>query len=187
MQPVPITASPDKDLGARTLVLRYRAATSTAFTDVAMEKRPTGAFVAAIPAEASAGPQVVYFIEARRTDGAVMTRGSAADPIVVAPAEVTKPRPGRPRRGPKAVAAPSVYFAVLGGTGFGVTSGTGEETRNSVSSSGVAWARAVPSRAGDRLLHHPALHARRTGAAAGRDRRDRVPVPPNPKTRRMRR
>jgi hypothetical protein len=143
MQPVPITASPDKDLGARTLVLRYRAAMSTAFTDVEMEKQPDGTFAAAIPAEATAGPQVVYFIEARRADGGVlMTRGSAADPIVVvlAPAEVTQAaRPTAARAQPPH----RVFFAVLGGTGFGVTSGTGEETRNSVSSSGVAWARAV--------------------------------------------
>jgi len=143
MQAVPITVSPDKDLGARSLVLRYRAATATAFTDVPMEKDADGTFIAAIPAEATAGPQVVYFIEARRADGGVlMTRGSAADPIVVA---LTAPTVSKAARAPAPRAQPPrrVFFAVLGGTGFGVSSGTGEETRNSVSSSGVAWARAA--------------------------------------------
>ena len=57
MKPVPITVLPDKDLGARSLVLRYRAATSTAFTDVQMEKEPTATFAAAIPAAATDGPR----------------------------------------------------------------------------------------------------------------------------------
>jgi hypothetical protein len=143
MKPVPITALPDKDLGARSLVLRYRAATSTSFTDVEMVKEPDGTFAAAIPAAATDGPQVVYFIEARRADGGVlMTRGSAADPIVVALAPPAVAQAAPP---PAAQAQPPrrVFFALLGGTGFGLSSGTGEETRNSVSSSGVAWARAA--------------------------------------------
>ena len=144
MRPVPITVVPDKDLGMRALVLRYRAATSTAFTDVPMERGPGGAFAAAIPAEATAGPQVEYFIEARRANGGVLvTRGSAADPIVVtlAPAapvvKVEVRQPAAPVQGPH-----RLYFAVLGGTGLGVSRGTGEETRNGVSSSGVSWTRA---------------------------------------------
>ena len=43
---------------------------------------------------------------------------------------------------PSAKASPQFYFALLGGTGVGTVSGTGEETQNSVTSSGIAWTRA---------------------------------------------
>jgi hypothetical protein len=142
-RPVPIRVLPDKDLGASVIVLRYRAATAAAFADLPLQKGPSGAFEAAIPASATTGQQVVYFIEARRADGSVIVRrGAAADPMVVALVEAAKPA--------VAVTAPLArsarasrrfYFALLGGTGVGTGSGTGEETRNSVVSSGIAWTR----------------------------------------------
>ncbi len=144
-QPVPITVVPDKDLGASALVLRYRAETAPAFADLPMQKGPSGAFTAAIPASATMGQQVVYSIEARRADGSVIVRrGSAADPIVVTLVEPTKPAvavtsPAETRPPP---APARFYFALLGGTGIGTASGTGEETRNDVASSGIAWTRA---------------------------------------------
>src|SRR3954463_780455 len=106
-KPVPITVMPDKDLEASAIVLRYRAATSYAFNDLPMTKGPTGAFEAAIPASATDGEQVVYFIEARRSNGSVVVgRGTAADPIVVAlarpgppPAAAATPAPRRDRGG----------------------------------------------------------------------------------------
>jgi hypothetical protein len=144
-KPVPITVMPDKDLEASTIVLRYRAASSYAFNDVPMTKGPTGAFEAAIPASATDGEQVVYFIEARRSNGSVVVgRGTAADPIVVAlarpaPAVVaTATATATPSR-PRAEADKRFYFALLGGTGLGWASGNGETTLNPVASSGVAW------------------------------------------------
>ncbi len=141
---MPISVLPDKDLGASALVLRYRAATASAFADLPLQKGPAGAFEAAIPASATAGQQVVYFIEARRADGSVIVRrGSAADPMVVALVEAAKPAEtatAHPTQSAKAT--PQFYFALLGGTGVGTVSGTGEETQNSVTSSGIAWTRA---------------------------------------------
>ncbi len=142
-RPVPITVLPDKDLGASALVLRYRAATASAFTDLPLQKGPTGAFEAAIPASATTGQQVVYFIEARRADGSVIVRrGSAADPMVVALVEAAKPAVAETVHPTSTKASPQFYFALLGGTGVGTASGTGEETQNSVTSSGIAWTRA---------------------------------------------
>jgi hypothetical protein len=140
-QAVPITVVPDKDLGASAVVLRYRAATAAAFTDLQMKQGPTGAFEAAIPASATIGDQVAYFIEARRANGSVLVeRGTAADPFVVTlarPAAVagvaTTDRP------PSAMPNKRFHFAILGGTGFGWASGTGEATRNDVVSSGMDW------------------------------------------------
>jgi hypothetical protein len=142
---VPITVVPDKDLGASAIVLRYRPVTAPAFIDVPMQKDPSGTFVGAIPSTATTEQQAVYFIEARRPDGSVIVRrGSAADPIVVALVEQTNPAAAVATHAePKAAAAPkSFYFALLGGSGVGTASGTGEATRNSVTSSGLGWTRA---------------------------------------------
>jgi hypothetical protein len=140
---VPITVTPDKDLEADTVVLRYRAAASASFTDLQMTKGPSGVYEAAIPTAATDGEQVAYFIEARRANGTVlMGRGSAADPIVVALAKPTAPV--------AAVAADSgsvgsaegdkrVFFAIAGGTGLAWASGNGETTQNAVESSGLGW------------------------------------------------
>ncbi|HTB60093.1 MAG TPA: tetratricopeptide repeat protein [Polyangia bacterium] len=144
-RPVPITVAPDKDLGASAIVLRFRAGEAPVFTDLPMQKSPTGAFEAAIPVAATTGQQVVYFIEARRPDGSVIVRrGSAADPMVVALVEPAKPAAAvATEAAPKAVAAPkSFYFALLVGSGVGTASGTAEVTRNKISSSGLVWTRA---------------------------------------------
>jgi hypothetical protein len=143
-KPVPITVTPDKDLEAASVVLRYRAATSYAFTDLPMTKGPTGAFEAAIPASATDGEQVTYFIEARRSNGSVVVgRGTAADPIVVT---LARPTPAvaatstaTASSSPRAESDKRFYFALLGGTGLGYSSGSGETTRNDVLSSGVGW------------------------------------------------
>jgi hypothetical protein len=144
-QPVPILVMADQDLNASAIVLRYRAAAASVFSDLPMERGPTGAYEAAIPATATNGPQVAYLIEARKADGSVMTsRGSVASPLMVtlvapAPSPVTAAHDeAAPQREP----GRRLYLAILGGTGAGVVSGSGEETRATVGSSHIAWARA---------------------------------------------
>jgi len=141
-QPVAISVVPDKDLESSAVVLRYRAATAPTFTELPMRKGAAGAFEASIPPSATTGPQVAYFIEARRSNGSVLVaRGTAADPMVVALAPATPgeavttgPSPSPARAEPR-----RFHFALVGGTGLGVASGTGEATRASMASSGVAW------------------------------------------------
>jgi hypothetical protein len=144
-KPVPITVVPDKDLEASEVVLRYRPATAATFTDLPMKKGPTGAFEATIPASATDGEQVAYFIEARRANGSVVVgRGSAAEPMVVALARPAAPNLAAATTGSGAGghAAPErrLFFAILGGAGLGWAGGTGEATRYPVTSSGVDWA-----------------------------------------------
>ncbi|HLK90708.1 MAG TPA: tetratricopeptide repeat protein [Polyangia bacterium] len=143
---VPITVVPDKDLGAAAIVLRYRPVTAPAFIDLPMQKDPSGTYVAAIPASATKDQQAVYFIEARRSDGSVLVRrGSAVDPMVVALVAPAGPTAGVETKHaePAHAAAPkSFYFALLAGSGVGTASGTGEETRSPVTSSGIAWTQA---------------------------------------------
>jgi hypothetical protein len=141
-KPVPITVVPDKDLDASAVVLRYRAASAPAFTDLPMRRGLTGALEAEIPASATDGEQAAYFIEARRANGTVLVgRGSAADPIVVALARPTSAVAATTTTRASAPAASDkkLYFALLGGTGLGWASGSGEATRNPVASSGVDW------------------------------------------------
>ena len=142
-KPVPILVVPDKDLDATSVVLRYRASTASAFTDLAMKKGSSGGFEAAIPVSATAGEHVAYFIEARRANGSVLVgRGTAADPIVVALARPTAPvAAGVVQSGasPPAASDKRLFFAILGGTGFGWASGTGEATLGKVESAGVDW------------------------------------------------
>ena len=142
-KPVPILVVPDKDLDATSVVLRYRASTASAFTDLAMKKGSSGGFEAAIPVSATAGEHVAYFIEARRANGSVLVgRGTAADPIVVALARPTTPvaatvagtGASRPAASDK-----RLFVAILGGTGFGWASGTGEATLTPVESPGIDW------------------------------------------------
>ena len=142
-KPVPILVVPDKDLDATSVVLRYRASTASAFTDLTMKKGPSGGFEAAIPTPATSGEHVAYFIEARRANGSVLVgRGTAADPIVVALARPTVPVAAVVSGGGAARPAASdkrLLFAILGGTGFGWASGTGEATLGTVQSPGIDW------------------------------------------------
>jgi tetratricopeptide (TPR) repeat protein len=146
VKPVPITVTPDKDLEASTVVLRYRAPNTYTFTDVPMQKSASGAFAASIPASATGGEQVLYFIEARRANGTVIVaRGSAAEPLVVALASPASATPTTTAiatataGSARSVSDKRLFFALLGGAGLGWVSGTGEETRNDVASSGVDW------------------------------------------------
>jgi len=148
VKPVAITATADKDLEASAVVLRYRAPNTYTFTDVPMQKSASGAFQASIPASATGGDQVLYFIEARRANGTVIVaRGSAAEPLVVAlarPPSATTTTTATatataPASSPRATSDKRLFVALLGGAGLGWVSGTGEATRNDVASSGVDW------------------------------------------------
>jgi tetratricopeptide (TPR) repeat protein len=146
-QPLLVTVVPDKELGAATIVLRYRAGNAPAFTDLPMQKNAAGAFEATIPASATAGEQLVYFIEARRQDGSpIIKRGTAVDPIAVAliPAgTIDAPVPAAVAATPSTATPGSFYFAILAGSGIGWARGTGETTLNDVKSAGLAWAQAA--------------------------------------------
>jgi hypothetical protein len=145
VKPVAIAVTPDKDLDASAVVLRYRAPNTYTFTDVPMQKRASGAYEASIPASATRGDQVLYFIEARRANGTVIVaRGSAAEPLVVALAgDTVAATPAVTTTATGATSRPTsdkrLFVALLGGAGLGWVSGTGEGTRNGVVSSGVDW------------------------------------------------
>jgi hypothetical protein len=155
-QLLPIRVTPDKSVEAVNLVLNYRAGTDTAFAALPMQRGPAGVFEAGIPASATAGAQVVYYIEARKDDGTVVVaRGSAASPLVVSlerPAGATATAGIGPAAtatatgGPPVAAGPQhrFFIALMGGTGAGFASGSGDETRGNVTStSSLDWAGAA--------------------------------------------
>jgi hypothetical protein len=158
---ISVAASPDKTLAPAAVILAYRGAASTGYSETPLQRQPDGTFAGTIPATATAGGQVAYYIEARRADGkAMVSRGSAAAPLTIAltggltggsiagghgplpdggriATDKTVVGGGKPRdaRGDR-----RFFFSLMAGTGFGWLSGSGEETRAPVGSSTIGWA-----------------------------------------------
>jgi hypothetical protein len=145
-QAITIGVTVDPDFDMRTLVLAYRAAGAASFSEIEMPRQPGGRFEAVIPATATGGAQVVYYIEARGVDGKPLAaRGSAANPMVVAvaPAPVVVAVPGPIEAAPERPPVERRFLlALMVGSGLGwMNSGTAEESQASVNQGNVAWAR----------------------------------------------
>src|SRR5215471_1977407 len=144
-QPVTIGVFPNEELALASLVLLYRPAGAAGFTEVKMQRDAGGAFHGVIPAEATGGPDIAYYVVANRPDGRqIAARGSATTPFVVALSgagsaaaqTVAVAGPQGPGAGERRLA-----FALMVGTGGGWVGGTAEVTRADVPSSTFAWAR----------------------------------------------
>src|SRR6185369_6788369 len=153
--PISVVVSPDRSLNAAAVILAYRPASSSVFVEETMVLRPSGIYEGEIPAAATDGSELAYYLEGRDARGRVLvTRGSAATPFVVALSgsvgEVADSRPP-----PESITTPGdagaarsqgkirrLVLALSVGTGFGSISGTAEETQEPVSG-GVHWASAA--------------------------------------------
>jgi hypothetical protein len=151
-QPVTVAVFPQAELALATLVLAYRPAGMLGFSEVKMQRKASGAFDGVIPAQATAGEEVAYYIEARRADGKpVASRGSADHPLVIAlagPAPPTEspigptgpgPGPGAGKAAPKS--QPRFVVALELGTGVGWASGTAEATHADSGAGAFRWTR----------------------------------------------
>jgi hypothetical protein len=145
---ISVETTPDPSLVRDLLVLGYRPAGAAIFTEVRLQRRPGGVHAATIPASATAGGQIEYYLEARHANGKrVASRGSSIDPIVVtlmaAPASGSRAEPaliaGAAAAGDGA-GEHRFVFALLAGTGLGWTTGMGEVRQVQVTPSGLAWA-----------------------------------------------
>jgi len=141
-QGIPINVTLDPALTADKVVLSYRAAGSADFTTRDMREATPGNFIAEIPAAATAGNQVTYFIEAQKGGNAIATLGTKASPMITAlvgggpiAGAVQRPREKPTTPPPSAGGAEaSRFFLGLGvGSGVGWATGSGE-----ISSSHVA-------------------------------------------------
>ena len=139
---IPIVVVPDESLQADQVVLAYRAAGAPTFNKSTLARQVGGTFEGAIPALATTGNNVTYYIEARNVDGKlVAARGSPVSPLDVT---LTEPAPGTHAAdvvvAATGAAEPAFVLGLQVGTGAGWATGSGEVTSYTLVHTGVAWA-----------------------------------------------
>jgi hypothetical protein len=146
---ITITATLQKDLTFDKLVLAYRPDSAADFLGREMKDQGDGRYAADIPATATLGSVVAYYIEAEDADGnPVAARGSIDNPLVVHLSGVGAPKKERDEDdddGGTAEAPDYRYFVgVMAGTGFGWATGTGDTNADvMINPSGMALAGAA--------------------------------------------
>jgi hypothetical protein len=128
---IQISMTLDSSVKAKKVMLSFSADGSEDFGEREMQEQSPGNWMGEIPASATQGAKVSYYIEVEGDDDQVLAKkGSAAEPLVV---ELRGP--GGAPLGQKKVAPPpkkeepegATWYVGLGiGSGFGWTTGTGE-------------------------------------------------------------
>src|SRR5262245_18372567 len=158
-----VTVTVEESLKFRRLVLAYREQGTTDFLGREMEAVGDGAYRAEIPASATSGSSVAYYMEAQDDQGqAVASRGTDTRPLVISFASTAKPSSARAEAAVERKAEKrrreveeeegegdqgKIYVGVLLGSGFGYTSGTAEvnpDTRVSGAVSGAGFGHVAP-------------------------------------------
>ncbi len=132
---IPINVTLDSSVKAKKVMLSFSADGSEDFGEREMKEASPGNWMGQIPASATEGARVSYYIEVEGDDDQVIARkGSAASPLVVslrgpggAALGTGKKKPAAPA--PKEEEEPEgpTWYVGLGvGSGFGWTTGTGE-------------------------------------------------------------
>jgi len=132
--PIPIKANVDPSLGAKKVVLSFSADGADDFAEREMKEDPavSGGYTAEIPASATMGGVVDYFIEAM-ADGEtpVAAKGSANKTLKITmlnangqPLVVGKKKP--PKKVVEPDESPSLFIGLSFGSGVGYTTGNGE-------------------------------------------------------------
>jgi hypothetical protein len=132
--PITIKASVDSSVGAKKVVLSFSADGADDFAEKEMKEDSPGTFVAEIPASATMGGRVDYFIEALGdNDTTLASKGSEKNTLKIAMLGpngqplVPGPRKGKkPPEKPAADEGPTLFFGLSIGTGVGWTTGKGE-------------------------------------------------------------
>jgi hypothetical protein len=149
--PITIKASVDSSLGAKKVVLSFSADGADDFAEKEMKEDSPGTFVAEIPASATQGGRVDYFIEALGdNDAPLASKGSEKDTLKIAmlgpngqPLAPAIRKGKKPPEKPPGDESPTLLFGLGIGSGVGWTSGTGEvnATRNAVNPAGFEMSR----------------------------------------------
>jgi hypothetical protein len=145
---IPISATLQKDLVFDKLVLAYRPDGATDFLGREMKEQGNGRYGAEIPATATLGSVVSYYIEAEDADGnPVAARGSIDNPLVVHLSGVGAPKKERDEEDDDGgTEAPDYryFFGLTAGTGFGWATGNGDTNADvKFDPAGMALARAA--------------------------------------------
>ncbi len=133
-KPIPINMTLDSSVKAKKVMLSFSADGSEDFGEREMKEASPGNWMGEIPASATEGAKVSYYIEVDGDDDQVVAKmGSAAEPLVVAllgpggaPLGVAKKKVAPPPPKPKEAEGPTWYLGLGVGSGFGWTTGTGE-------------------------------------------------------------
>jgi len=142
-KPIPINVTLDSSVKAKKVMLSFSADGSEDFGEREMKEASPGNWMAEIPASATQGGKVSYYIEVDGDDDQVVaSKGSAASPLVVSlrgpggaalgPGKKVAPPPKE-----KESEGPTWYFGLGLGTGFGWTSGQGEINKGNTMSVGA--------------------------------------------------
>jgi hypothetical protein len=146
-KPIQINATLDSSVKAKKVVLSFSADGSEDFGEREMKEESPGNWMGEIPASATEGAKVSYYIEVDGDgDQVLASKGSAAAPLVVslqgaalAGNKKTAAPPPKPKESEEE--GPSWYFALGVGSGVGWTTGTGEVySKDVVKPSGFAAA-----------------------------------------------
>jgi hypothetical protein len=137
-----VTVTVDESLKFTKLVLAYREQGTSEFLGREMEAVGDGAYRAEIPASATNGSSVAYYMEAQDADGnPVASRGTESRPLVIAFAATARPAAGRAEASVERKAeirkhedgeenedewTGKIFASLLVGSGVGYTSGKGE-------------------------------------------------------------
>jgi hypothetical protein len=135
-----VTVTVEESLKFGKLVLAYREQGTSDFLGREMEPVGDGAYRAEIPASATSGSSVAYYMEAQDDGGnPVASRGTETRPLVIAFAATAKPSSGHADATVERKAQPrkrsededegnagKVFVSLLVGSGFGYVSGNGE-------------------------------------------------------------
>jgi hypothetical protein len=135
-----VTVTVEESLKFSKLVLAYREQGTSDFLGREMEAVGDGAYRAEIPASATGGSSVAYYMEAQDDDGnPVASRGTDTRPLVISFAATAKPSSGhadatverkaetrKRHEDEEDEGAGKIYVGLLVGSGFGYTSGNGE-------------------------------------------------------------
>jgi hypothetical protein len=134
-KPIQINVTLDSSVKAKKVMLSFSADGSEDFGEREMKEASPGNWMGEIPASATAGAKVSYYIEVDGDDDQVVaSKGSAVSPLVVSLRGPGGAALG-PGKGQKKVVplpkkeeseGPSWYVALGIGSGFGWTTGTGE-------------------------------------------------------------
>jgi tetratricopeptide (TPR) repeat protein len=129
---ITITAHVDYNLGVTKMILAYRPDGASDFLGRVMKEVTQGNWTGDIPATATAGNRVAYYLEAQGKDEATLgTKGTADDPLII-----TLKGSGAPDKGKASGGGdeddgdedngPSWFIGLGLGTGFGYATGSGE-------------------------------------------------------------
>ena len=135
-----VTVTVEDSLKFRKLILAYREQGTSEFLGREMEPVGDGAYRAEIPASATNGSSVAYYMEAQDDEGnAVGSRGTETRPLVISFAATAKPSSARAEAAVEKKAenrrrhdedeeegGGKYFVGMLVGSGIGYTSGNGE-------------------------------------------------------------